>query len=414
MDSRTQGVPDRPMAGTARAVLLVRIVAILSVLPLLLSIAALWSHPPRGLEVPIQTAPHAPAWVGTAFIALAMGCYLLYWLRVWPVRRPVWTGALLIAVTAMVTLDQALALTPATELWLYVAVVAGAALRPALVAPAVLLLVVLSEAMRIRTLPAPPGIPGSPATWTDTLQVWLPLAAASVTQLATGALSGMLVTFLVRTSDELYAARSGLARLAVEEERARLARDLHDLLGQSLLLMAVKLELAGRLIGGHDRPGGQEIREVQRMARDALRDVREVVGGYRQPTLEGELAGAAVALEAAGITLELSDHHGVLTPALEATCAWLVREGVTNVIKHSGARTCEIGLERRDGELTVRVTDDGSRRRLNGNGMGIPGLGERVAAVGGTLTAGPTAAGGGFQLVARLPVDTSTATDEPD
>jgi two-component system sensor histidine kinase DesK len=413
MDSRNPSMPHAAMVRTARAILLVRVVAILSVLPLLWSITALWSQPQLGVA-PIPSPYRAPAWVGTVFIAGTMALYLLYAVRIWPARRPVWTAAVLLGMATMVALEQVLALTPATTPWLYVAVVAGAALRPWRAGLAVLAMAVASQPERLLSLPQPPGAPGGPDTWVRLLQIWVPLVATSVTQLVIGALSGMLVTSLVRTTAELYAARSGLARLAVEEERTRLARDLHDLLGHNLLLMAVKLELAGRLIRDPDQPGAAEIREVQQMTRETLRDVREVVGGYRQPTLEGELAGAAVALEAAGIALELSDQHGVLTPTLEATCAWLIREGVTNVIKHSGARTCQICLRRDADQLLVGITDDGTGGRANGSGAGLRGLSERVATLHGTLTAAAAASGAGFQLTARLPVDQAAAEDGAD
>jgi signal transduction histidine kinase len=409
------------MVATARAVTFVRVIAIVSALPLVLSsIAALWPLPSHG-PVPYLDQ----GWMRSIVIAVAIALYVLFWLRIWPARRWGWIAVVLAGMATMTALDLAISEPPPPDqLALYVAIVAGASLPPRWAGLVVLLMVAMSEVDIFRPLSNLPPLPnpintstsgsvlGPSAGLLDYLRLSLTSVGSSVAGLLTGALSGMLVTFLVRTTAELYAARSGLAQLVVEEERTRLARDLHDVLGHNLLLIAVKLELAGRLIGDRDRNGAAEVREAQRMARDALRDVREVVSGYRQPTLEGELAGAAMALEAAGVTMELSDHRGVLSTTLEATCAWLVREGVTNVIKHSGARTCEIAFQREDDRLTVRIADDGTGGKVNGAGMGLQGLSERVTAVGGTLLAGSTVGARGFQLVAQLPVDGERLRDQ--
>src|SRR5581483_8548167 len=166
--------------------------------------------------------------------------------------------------------------------------------------------------------------------------------------LASTAGVGLLMLLLrdlrVRNS-ELLEARAELARLAVAQERERFARDLHDLLGHSLSVIALKAELAGRLLGS-ERPeaAGSEIADVEKVARGALSEVREAVSGYRQPTLEGELAGARAALSAAGIDAEVRRDPASLDSQTEAVFAWAVREGATNVIRHSGARRCTVTI----------------------------------------------------------------------
>ncbi len=136
---------------------------------------------------------------------------------------------------------------------------------------------------------------------------------------------------------ELTEARAELARLAVAKERERFARDLHDLLGHTLSVIALKAELAGRFLPGLPREAAAEIAEVEDVARTALSEVRDAVSGYHQPTLDGELAGARMALSAAGIEADVQHAEVSLEPEVEAVLAWAVREGATNVIRHSGA-----------------------------------------------------------------------------
>ena len=158
---------------------------------------------------------------------------------------------------------------------------------------------------------------------------------------------------------ELNEARAELAKLAVAEERERFARDLHDLLGHSLSVIALKAELAGRLLAGGPNDAATEVAELEQVARTALGEVREAVSGYRQPTLEGELAGARMALSAAGIEADVQQARVSLDPAVEAVLAWAVREGATNVIRHSGARHCTLKIRASLTDATVEVIDDG-------------------------------------------------------
>jgi len=207
---------------------------------------------------------------------------------------------------------------------------------------------------------------------------------------------------LVQANQQLSLAREQIARLAVGEERLRFARDLHDLLGHSLSVIALKSELAGRLIKASPGLAAHEVEDIEKVARDALREVREAVAGYRQPTLAAELAGAHEALTAAGIAFSVDQDRVALPPAVEAVLAWTVREGVTNVMRHSQAKRCAIRITNKDGRATVDVVDDG-RGGLPEAGSGLHGLQERVLERGGTLTAEPLPHEG-FRLRVMLPI----------
>jgi two-component system, NarL family, sensor histidine kinase DesK len=214
---------------------------------------------------------------------------------------------------------------------------------------------------------------------------------------------------------QLSQARAELAEMAVAQERERFARDLHDLLGHSLSVIALKAELAGRMVS-NDRPddAAREVAELEQVARTALGEVREAVSGYRRPTLEGELAGARMALSAAGISAEVVQARVRLDPAVEAVLAWTVREGATNVIRHSGARHCTLRITASLTDAGVEVIDDGAGgadgtsppARTNGRssgGHGIAGLAERARLLDGTLSAGALP-DGGYRLAVTVPV----------
>jgi two-component system sensor histidine kinase DesK len=210
-----------------------------------------------------------------------------------------------------------------------------------------------------------------------------------------------------------------LARQAVAEERLRLARDLHDLLGRTLSLITLKSELAGRVIEKDPVRAAQEIREVERVARHALREVRDAVAGYRQPTLHSELDGARQMLEAAGIACMIEHTAEALPPATDAVLAWTLREGVTNVIRHSRARQCIIRVNIANGRARAEVINDGYREQehspaRNRAGSGLSGLTERVTAHGGHIEAGPLLSEGNpsFRLWVELPIRSSEAVEQ--
>jgi two-component system, NarL family, sensor histidine kinase DesK len=192
---------------------------------------------------------------------------------------------------------------------------------------------------------------------------------------------------LVRRNFDLLLARAENARLEVQEERNRLARDLHDILGHSLTVITVKAELAGRLVDVDAKRAKSELGDLERLARDALADVRRTVEGYHEITLPGELARARMALEAAGITPELPRTTEAVPSDLRELFAWSVREGVTNVVRHSGASRCTVTIE----PTAVTVNDDG-RGPASGHpngGHGLRGLRERAAAMGASVATGP-------------------------
>ncbi|MEU6671601.1 histidine kinase [Streptomyces sp. NPDC046727] len=218
---------------------------------------------------------------------------------------------------------------------------------------------------------------------------------------------------LVRTTIELRKARATVAQLAANEERLRLARDLHDLLGHSLSLITLKSELAGRMLPDHPDKAAQQVADIEQVSRQALVDVREAVTGYRRPRLAAELAGTQVALTAAGVTAEVPAEPDLadVPEEAESALAWALREAVTNVVRHSGADRCVVRLLHRqtlDGPvLELSVEDNGSGGSGKGPGNGLTGLTERLEKAGGTLEAGR--AGRGFRLVARVP--TASAAD---
>jgi two-component sensor histidine kinase len=193
---------------------------------------------------------------------------------------------------------------------------------------------------------------------------------------------------------ELHATRKELARLKVEEERQRLSRDLHDLLGQTLSMIALKSELAQLLAVEDQQRCVQEIAEIERVARRSLREVREAVAGYRQPRLESELEGARQILEAAEIDVQIEALRETLPQPLDTALAWTVREGVTNVIRHSRAQQCWIRLTQREGIVRAEVLNDGGERRPeekpSRRGLGLAGLRERVSPLGGIALGWPT------------------------
>ncbi|HYY11722.1 MAG TPA: histidine kinase, partial [Kineosporiaceae bacterium] len=230
------------------------------------------------------------------------------------------------------------------------------------------------------------GVPG----WEPVDGLALSIALASI---AIWGISGM-----IERNVALARAQATIAELAVQAERSRFARDLHDVLGHSLTVLTVKAELAGRLVAIDPARAEAEIGEVEQLARQALADVRAAVGGYREVTLPGELAAARAALDAAGIAADLSGTVDAVPADRRQLLAWAVREGVTNAVRHSAARHVWLRLDA-DG---VEVTDDGrgpagSPEPDGVPGNGIAGLRERAAAVGAAVTVSRRE-GGGFVL----------------
>jgi two-component system sensor histidine kinase DesK len=204
---------------------------------------------------------------------------------------------------------------------------------------------------------------------------------------------------------ELEATRAQVAELAASEERLRLSRDLHDLLGANLSLIALKSQLARKLLGRDPERAESEVRDIESVARTSLQEARAAVQGLRRASLASELDRATEALEAAGIELEVSG-GGPLPATVDVLFAFALREGVTNVVRHSRARRCEITVHRADGAVELEVRDDGVGAAHEADeGSGLRGLAERIAEAGGTLEAG-SAEDGGFRLIARVPIAT--------
>ncbi|QES56474.1 histidine kinase [Streptomyces venezuelae] len=264
------------------------------------------------------------------------------------------------------------------------------------------------------------ALPGTISRWTVPGTTALLAVTANAVPDGDAYLAGLLIPALmggfamagvramIRTTIELREARATVAQLAANEERLRMARDLHDLLGHSLSLITLKSELAGRMLPDHPDRAAQQVADIEQVSRQALVDVREAVSGYRRPTLPGELAGARTALTAAGVMADLPvDAPEDLPEEAETALAWSLREAVTNIVRHSGARRCTVTLrtfQTLDGPvLELTVADDGSGGTGEGPGNGLAGLTERLEAVGGTLSAGP-AGRTGFRLLARVPL----------
>ncbi|MEA5367835.1 sensor histidine kinase [Amycolatopsis sp., V23-08] len=204
----------------------------------------------------------------------------------------------------------------------------------------------------------------------------------------------------VRANTALVEARAEVARLASEAERARIARDLHDLLGHSLTAITVKSTLARRLLDTEAARAGEEMTAVETLARQALTDVRAAVSGYAEVTLAGELARGRELLRACGVAAELPTAVDVVGPDHQELFGWVVREGLTNVARHARATRCAVTLS----ASSVEVVDDG----LGGSateGTGLSGLRERVAAAGGRVEAGPVSPRGWRLCVSLTPVE---------
>jgi two-component system sensor histidine kinase DesK len=204
---------------------------------------------------------------------------------------------------------------------------------------------------------------------------------------------------VVKAAEEGEQAR---ARLAVTEERLRFARDLHDLVGHSLSAIAVKSEVATKLAATDGGRAAAEMAEVRALARQSLHEIRTAVRGYRTVDLAAELRGVRAVLEAGGIHCALDPVPGDLPQDVATVLAWVVREGTTNVLRHSKASECRIGLGVRDGRAVLEMANDGAGEPSAADGSGLAGLAERVASLGGVLTA--RSDGDRFLLSAAVPL----------
>jgi len=203
-----------------------------------------------------------------------------------------------------------------------------------------------------------------------------------------------------RLGDRLRRSQQEAEHLAKIAERERIARDLHDLLGHTLSLIVLKSELASRLTETDPARAAAEIRDVERVSRQALEQVRSAVRGYRATSLEGELQQAVGALETAGIRVETSIERPPLAAAQEGVVALALREAITNVVRHSSATTCRVSLRRNGPFCELEVADDGKGGPLR-EGNGLSGMRERVELLGGALERDGSH---GTRLLIRVPV----------
>ena len=228
----------------------------------------------------------------------------------------------------------------------------------------------------------------SPWTW-----ALLALLAASI---GTGNLFGAL---RMAANERLLMAQEQIEHLAKVAERERIARDLHDVLGHTLSVVVLKSELAGKLMASDAERARQEIGEVEHIARQALSEVREAVRGYRTEGIAAEIARARRALEAAGVRLESQAEAVSLAPAHESVLALVLREAVTNILRHAGATSCQLRLASDKQGTSLSVRDDG-HGAITSEGNGIRGMRERVEALGGRLDIDSR---GGTRLSVHIP-----------
>jgi two-component system, NarL family, sensor histidine kinase DesK len=260
--------------------------------------------------------------------------------------------------------------------------------------------------------------PVAAAVWGATLvaaATFLPLlvtewefGAAIPFAVAMATVASLTFIRLVQRNQHLLAAQDEIGRLAVADERLRFSRDLHDTLGHHLTVIAAKAELASKLATATPERSQHEILDVQRLARESLAELRTAVGGYRTTSLHGELERARQALATANIHAELPAADSpeldpaVLPAARQELFGWVVREGVTNTIRHSKANTCTVQITATSVEIVDDGQPSGERHESDPLGHGLTGLRERVRAAGGTMVVGHTS-DGGFRLHVEVP-----------
>ena len=311
-----------------------------------------------------------PSAVIAGSLALLLAFSLIYIFQVGRIMQDsIVRRVLVIALLFLLTLPQFAVLGPdAAALWIYVGVAGGLVFGSTVafsIGLALAGLMLLIDALT-----------GQPLSWELALTLF--------------ALTAFMVSFAgnVRLNIKLRETQEQLAVAAVVAERERIGRDLHDILGHSLTAIAVKAGLARRLLERDPAAAGV-----------ALADVRATASGYRQVSLAGELAVAAAVLQASGIRAELPRAVDAVNPAAREAFGYVIREAVTNVVRHSGASSCTVTLE----PNSIEIVDDGrGPAAVEQCGNGLRGLADRLAVVGGTIEAGPLP-DGGFHVRASVP-----------
>jgi two-component system sensor histidine kinase DesK len=346
------------------------------------------------LPLRLTRPPSTGGWVVLVLLAAASGAALALVLRaaVTPATSPATCRRLVAAQTVV-----ALALWPVTfawagpghEPWAWVAAsVIGAAPLVLRWPAACLLAAGLLVAVAVGA-----------AVWGQsvTRNLVLTLVAAAALMLM-----GQVVVWLLRLLVAADAARTTEAELAVSQERLRLAQELHDLLGQRLGVIALKAELAGQLVGNEPARCRAETADIQRLAGDTLRDVRTAVHELGTVDLAAQLQTARLVLSSAGVRPVITVEPLALPPAASQLVAAVIREAVTNVLRHSDARTVWIDLATTDGSVTLAVLNDEPRSAPGLTGLGLAGLAQRCAQAGAVLRYGR--AGDNFEVRVELPV----------
>jgi two-component system sensor histidine kinase DesK len=332
------------------------------------------------LMYPLPWLARAPTGGGLAASAAGIALFLALYFRVWNVsgwrRLPFAAGMLAIG----------FALQPFGGVWsvfaVYAATTAGFT-RPGRVGALGVTLMLLALALF--------GLGFELSPWE-----WLP-------GVFFGAIAGCSATFvgaIAARNTALAEAREESRRLAVTAERERIARDLHDVLGHTLTVVAVKADLARKLLDRDVPAVRRELDEIHATVRAALADVRIAVSGMRSTTLAQELDEARRALASAGISLESAANAGDLPPLIETALAFVVREAATNVIRHSGARSCRITLSREGAEAALEIADDGHGGGVV-EGNGLTGMRQRLAGIRGVLELGGNS---GMRVRVRVPL----------
>jgi two-component system sensor histidine kinase DesK len=321
----------------------------------------------------------APVWQKVAAVATTLALLPLYFLGYWFTgRRVLWVvGGFTLAAVLFAPINPG-----AISLFIFAGTYLGGVGDP-WKASQYLLGIVAIIGLEAWLAPLPPN-------------VWIP--AVFMTSLI-----GSVVIQWVhrrRLTDKLLAAQAESEHLAKVAERERIARDLHDLLGHTLSVIVLKSELASRLTASDPARAAEEIRDVERISREALTQVRAAVRGYRSAGFDSELGVALEALEAAGIQVETLMEPPPLSPAQETVFAMALREAVTNVVRHAHATVCRLTLRRVGHYCEMVVADNGTGGALD-EGSGLSGMRERVEALGGALERDGTH---GTQLRIRVPV----------
>lgn len=344
-------------------------------------IALIWLLSPLALVVD-SAATTLPAGLGFALLILFALVFLIsnpLQQRMPPARRLVFPALLLLLSLCLLPWFGA----SVPSLWTYVGVSVGmAALKWRCTWPLVMALGAVAYLVE-----------GSASGWgDDALQMAAIIVSISMMMAAFGKVRD--------TMRELRATQREVEQLAADRERSRMSRDLHDILGHSLTVVTVKADLAGRLVDLDPERAKAELGEIQELTRGALADVRATVAGARRMSISGELAAARSALDAADVRADLPSTGDAIPADQRELAGWVLREGVTNVIRHAGACVCRVRLD----ADRIEIADDGvgpTGAASTGSSTGLTGLRERVGSAGGRLSVGRSDLGG-FRLTVTL------------